>query len=75
MPRKRTPKVAEAKSLAEDLQAPPAPIEPSVFAACSDCTFFRASRVSGRQGECHRFPETASKAPADWCGEFKPKEG
>ncbi len=59
--------------------------------ACGNCRFFRsvrsghltpeqaraAARFGVHDGECRRFPETAWKEPASWCGEWRPaaKEG
>ena len=35
--------------------------------SCISCKFFI---TGGKLGACHRYPESLTKSPSDWCGEF-----
>jgi hypothetical protein len=35
--------------------------------SCLSCKFFI---TGGKLGSCHRYPESLTKSPSDWCGEF-----
>lgn len=39
--------------------------------SCGDCKFF--TRGTTPRGACRRYPDSMSKEPQDWCGEFLPK--
>ena len=34
---------------------------------CIACKFFI---TGGKLGSCHRYPQSLTKSPSDWCGEF-----
>jgi len=34
---------------------------------CISCKFFI---TGGKLGSCHRYPQSLTKSPSDWCGEF-----
>ena len=34
---------------------------------CISCKFFI---TGGKLGSCHRYPQSLTKAPSEWCGEF-----
>jgi len=35
--------------------------------SCIACKFFI---TGGQLGSCHRYPQSLTKAPSEWCGEF-----
>jgi hypothetical protein len=35
--------------------------------SCLSCKFFI---TGGKLGACHRYPQSLTKSPSEWCGEF-----
>jgi hypothetical protein len=35
--------------------------------SCISCKFFI---TGGQLGSCHRYPQSLTKAPSEWCGEY-----
>jgi hypothetical protein len=35
--------------------------------SCIACKFFI---TGGKLGSCHRYPQSLTKSPSEWCGEF-----
>jgi hypothetical protein len=35
--------------------------------SCIACKFFI---TGGQLGSCHRYPQSLTKSPSDWCGEY-----